>query len=222
MQTRIAGYDLARALALFGLVVANVSHNVDVHIYLLDTLRGGATITFLILGGVGISLLKQRHKRTNDAHRSADSRKRLIKRAAALLVVGIWCNVIWHDNFLCFYGICIAIGALLLTVSNRWLWPLAFIFVSIWTVFTFWIFDRYKIINEIIRNLEALWDSNPWTVEGMVFRLYVSRFHWIFYWTAFLLIGMRFGRQEVPSPKCERLCSSVESPLPWFHVLRGY
>ena len=207
MNRRIAGYDFARCLALFGLVVANFRGNVE-HVdldLLYDLIRGGAIVAFLGLGGVGISLLKQQDQRTNDAYRSADSRKRLIKRAASLLVVGICCNVIWHDNFLCFYSICIAIGVLLLTVSNRWLWPLAFIFVSIWAAFQFLIFDHYKIINEIIRNWEALWDSNPWTVEGMIFRLYVSRFHWIFYWTAFLLIGMRLGRQAVPSPNVRKV-----------------
>ena len=206
MSTRIAGYDFARSLVLFGLAISNFSHSVDhAGVYLLyDLIRGGAIVAFLGLGGVGISLLKQQDQRTNDAHRSADSRKRLIKRAASLLVVGICCNVIWHDNFLCFYSICIALGALLLTVSNRWLWPLAFIFISIWAAFLFLIVDHYKIINEIIRNLEALWNSDPWTVEGMVFRLYVSRFHWIFYWTAFLLIGMCLGRQEVPSPNVRK------------------
>ena len=226
MQTRIAGYDLARCLALFGLVIANFRGNVE-HVeldLLYDLIRGGAIVAFLGLGGVGISLLKQRDKRANDAHRSADSRKRLIKRAASLLVVGICCNVIWHDNFLCFYSICIAIGALLLTVSNRWLWALAFIFVSIWTVFLFLIFDHFEIINEIIRNLEALWDSDPWTVEGMIFRLYVSRFHWIFYWAAFLLIGIRLGRQEVPSPNVRKvmffggIAVALVSCTPWLLI----
>ena len=72
MQTRVAGYDLARCLALFGLVGANFSTNVeDTGSYLLYTLIQGAVITtFLVLGGVGISLLKQRDQRTNDAHRS--------------------------------------------------------------------------------------------------------------------------------------------------------
>ena len=226
MQSRIAGYDLARCLALFGLVVANFRGNVE-HVeldLLYDLIRGGAMVAFLGLGGVGISLLKQRAEKTNDAHRSADSRKRLIKRAASLLIVGICCNVIWHDNFLCFYSICIAIGVLLLTVSNRWLWSLAFIFFSIWVAFTFLIFDHYKIIHEIIRNLEALWDSDPWTGEGMVFRLYVSRFHWIFYWTAFLLIGIRLGRQEVPSPNVRKvmffggIAVALISCAPWLLI----
>ena len=195
MNTRIAGYDFARSLALFGLVSANFSHSVD-HIdpYWLHThIQEGAFATFLVLGGIGVSLLTQRARITNAAHRSTDSRKRLIKRAAALLVVGICCNLIWQTNFLCRYSICIAIGALLLTVSNRWLWALAFIFGLIWAAFTFWIFDYY----EIFRNWETLQDSDPWTVGGMVFRLRVNGFHFIFFWTALLLIGMWLGRQDI-------------------------
>ena len=54
MHTRIAGYDFDRSLALFGLVLANFSHG---DFYLLDTLiQGGTVATFLVLGGVGVSL----------------------------------------------------------------------------------------------------------------------------------------------------------------------
>ena len=195
MNRRIAGYDFARSLAVFGLVVANFSESVDhIDFYLLDTLiQGGAIVAFLGLGGVGISLLKQRDQRTSDAHKSADSRKQLIKRAASLLVVGICCDLIWHTNFLCHYSICIAIGALLLTASNRWLWSLAFVFVAIFVVFIFLIFDYY----EIFRDWEARLDSDPWTVEGMVFRLHLNGFHLIFFWLAFLLIGVWLGRRNV-------------------------
>ena len=202
MNTRIAGYDLARSLALFGLVVANFSGDVEhADFYWLHSFIQERTIaTFLVLGGVGISLLKQRDQRTNDAHRSADSRKRLIKRAASLLVVGICCNLIWQTRFLCFYSICIIIGALLLTASNRWLWSLAFVFVVTSVIFIFLIFNYY----EVIQNWQTLRDSNFWTVEGMVFRLYLNGFHSIFYWTVFLLIGMWLGRQEVHYPRVRR------------------
>ena len=192
MNRRIAGYDFARSLAVFGLVVANFSGHDDFH-RLHTFTQAGAIATFLVLGGIGISLLKQRNQSTNAAHTSADSRKRLIKRAAFLLVIGICCNLIWQANFLCFYSICIAIGALLLTVSNRWLWSLAFVFVAIFVTFIFLIFDYY----EIFRDWEARLDSDPWTVEGMVFRLHLNGFHLIFFWMAFLLIGMWLGRRNV-------------------------
>ena len=225
MQTRIAGYDFARCLALFGLVVANFRGDVE-HVdldLLYDLIHGGATATFLVLGGIGISLLKQRNQRTNDAHRSADSRKRLIRRAASVLVVGICCSLIWHTNFLCRYSVCIAIGALLLTVSNRWLWSLAFIFVLIWAVFTFWILDYY----EIFGNLGKLHDSAPWTMEGMVFRVYLNGFHFIFFWAAFLLIGMWLGRWKVHYLQVRRgvffggiAVALVSAYIPWL-LIRG-
>ena len=209
MNTRIAGYDFARSLAVFGLVVANFSAGVEKAGFGLDRLiqtrlhslmQGGSVATFLVLGGVGISLLAQRVRITNDAPGIADNRKRLIKRAASLLVVGICCNLIWQTRFLCFYSICIIIGALLLTASNRWLWSLAFVFVVTSVIFIFLIFNYY----EVIQNWQTLRDSNFWTVEGMVFRLYLNGFRSIFYWTVFLLIGMWLGRQEVHYPRVRR------------------
>ena len=203
MNTRIAGYDLARSLAVFGLVAVNFSGDVEhADFYWLHSFIQERTIaTFLVLGGVGISLLKQRDQRTNDAHRSADSRKRLVRRAAFLLVVGICCNLIWHTNFLCRYSICIAIGALLLTVSNRWLWSLAFVFIAIWAVFVFLVSD-YKVGWDW--SWKTLWEGDLWTVDGMLRFLIFSRPHIVFPWAAFLLIGMWLGRKDVQNPKTRR------------------
>ena len=199
MSARIAGYDFARSFAVFGLVVANFSHSVDhSDFYLLhDFIQAGTTITFLILGGVGISLLERQNKRTNDAHRSADSRKRLISRAAFLLVIGICCYSILRDNCLCFFSICLAIGAMLLRVSDRWLWVFAFIFALIWGAFTFLIFGYYEIIEEFSRYWDTFRDDNPWTAEGLIFRIFLYKFHLLFSWAGFLLIGMWLGRKEV-------------------------
>ena len=217
MNRRIAGYDFARCLALFGLVVANFGHSIDwAHTFIQE----GAIATFLVLGGVGISLLKRRDQKTNDAHRSADSRKRLIRRAASLLVVGICCNLIWQTNFLCRYSICIAIGAILLTASNRWLWSLTFVFIAIFVVSMFLIFDY----SEIFRNWETWSDTDPWTAEGIVTCLHVNGFHMIFSLTAFLLIGMWLGRQEVPAPNVRKtlffggIAVSLVACAPWLLI----
>ena len=206
MNRRIAGYDFARSLALFGLVVVNFSHDVDhTDFYLLHTLiQGGATATFLLLGGIGVSLLSQRSRITSDVHGFTHSRKRLIRRAAFLLVVGICCSSIWQANFLCFFSICIAAGALLLTVSNRWLWLFVFIFALIWVALAFLMFNYFEIIDEFSRYWEAFQEGDLWTVEGLVFRVYLSGFHFIFSWVAFLLIGMGLGRQDVHFRKLRR------------------
>ena len=212
MNTRIAGYDFARSLALFGLVVANFSRDIEKADYSLyhliqsrlhSLIQGDAVTTFLVLGGVGISLLTQRVRITNDAHEIRNSQKRLIRRAASLLVVGICCNLIWHTGFLGFYSICIIIGALLLTVSNRWLWSLAFGFVAISVVFIFFVYDYFNYY-EFILNRDVLRDTNPWTVEGIIFRLYHNGLYSRFSWAVFLLIGMWLGRQAVHQPRARR------------------
>ena len=212
MNKRIAGYDFARSLALFGLVVTNLSRGVEhtdyglshfIQARLHSLIQGDPVTTFLVLGGVGISLLTQRVRITSDAHGIADNRKRLIKRAAALLVVGICCSLIWSTGFLGFYSICIVIGALLLTVSNRSLWLLAFVFVAISVVFLFFVYHYFNYY-EVILNSETFPDGDPWTVKGMVFYLYYNRFHFRFSWIVFLLIGMWLGRREVHHPKVRR------------------
>ena len=212
MDRRIAGYDLARSLALFWLVVVNFSVGVEnadlekadhglfqwqVH-HLIPV---GATTVFLVLAGIGVSLLKQRDQITKDTRESTDSRKRLIKRAAFLLATGICLNLIWQEDVLRFYGISIAIGALLLTVSNRWLWSLVFVCVAIYVVCVF-LFDCFLFHDyEIVGNLETLRNSDPWTAQGMLFRAFLNGFFFIFLWIAFLLIGMWLGRQDVRHPR---------------------
>ena len=206
MNRRIAGYDFARSFAVFGLVVVNFSGGVahaDFH-WLHTFIQSGATATFTLLAGVGVSLLTQSVRTTNGTHGIADSRKRLIKRAAFLIVVGICCNLIWYADVLHLYGISIAIGSLLIA-PNRWLWSLAFIFVLTCAAFIFFLFDYYEVVDEAIRNnWNAPSDSNPWTVKGIVFRFYLSGLHSIFKWIAFLLIGMWLGQRNVHNPETRR------------------
>ncbi len=209
MNRRIAGYDLARSLALFWLVVVNFGvgvvkadlEKVDNELFvwqLYHLMPAGATTVFFLLAGIGVSLLKQRDQITKDTRESTDSRKRLIKRAAFLLATGICLNLIWQEDVLRFYGISIAIGALLLTVSNRWLWSLVFVGIAISVVCNFL---SHYFFYEIFRNLKALQNSDPWTVQGILFRAFHNGFLFIFDWIAFLLIGMWLGRQDVRHPR---------------------
>ena len=113
MNGRIAGYDLARSLALFWLVVVNFGVGVVKDLEKVDNelfvwqlhhlMPAGATTVFLVLAGIGVSLLKQRDQITKDTRESTDSRKRLIKRAAFLLATGICLNLIWQEDVLCVF-----------------------------------------------------------------------------------------------------------------------
>ena len=205
MNTRITGYDFARSLAVFGMVTVNFNIVMGADKagdhwlrQLTGLLEGRAAATFVVLAGIGLSLLTQRARITNDAHRITDSRKQLIKRAVFLFGVGLCYTPIWPADILHFYGIYIAVGALLLTASDRWLWSLAFGFIAIFVVFIL-IFDY-----EAGWNWETLSYSGFWTAEGMVRRLFFNGFHPVFPWTAFLLIGMWLGRQDMHNPKTRR------------------
>ena len=219
MNTPIVGYDFARSLALFGLLTTVLipapvldfeADNLELHHIILGQLhsfiRGGAIKTFLLLGGVGISLRTQQFRTTDDVHRITDSRKRLIRRAALLMVVGIGCNLILPTNLLSSYGGYILIGALLLTVSNRWLWSLASacVILSFASVFLMLhgIFSR-EMFREMLESPGTHYVFGL-SIEGMIYNLFSGELLSLFYWSVFLLIGMWLGRQEVPFPRERR------------------
>ena len=212
MQTRIAGYDFARFLALFGLVVTIFIPEVKAGDFELHHLiqgqlhyfmRDGAIATFLLLGGVGLSIRTQQFRTTDDAHRITDNRKRLIRRAALLMVVGIGCNLIFVTNLLCSYGGYILIGALLLTVSNRWLWSLVPVCIIISFAFIFLMIVSLEY-SDMLQNREIYHEIHLSTVDDMIYRLAYSGLHSLFSWPVFLLIGMWIGRQDVHFPRERR------------------
>lgn len=216
MNTPIAGYDFARSLVLFGLLATVLipapildfeAGDFELHRIILGQLhsfiRGGAIETFLLLAGVGLSLRTQQSRTTDDAHRITDSRKRLIRRAALLMVVGIGCNRLFVTNLLSSYGGYILFGAMLLTVSNRWLWSLASacVIISFASVFLV-LHDMYSL-----EMLEESWGTPyvfGFSVGGMIYNLLSFELYSLFYWSVFLLMGMWLGRQEVPFPRERR------------------
>ena len=66
MKKRVIGYDLARALAIFGMVIVNFKivmgaeqNGPEWLVGLVGLLDGRAAATFVVLAGAGISLLSQ-------------------------------------------------------------------------------------------------------------------------------------------------------------------
>jgi len=197
-STRIQGYDLARALAIFGMVLVNFKivmgasdNGPDWLIWLEGLLEGRAAATFVILAGVGLSLISRRARLEGDPENIARNRKTLLKRALFLFVVGLLYTPLWPADILHFYGIYIAIGAFLLTASDRKLcgWAISFslIFLGLFLIF----------------NYETDWDWNTlaytdfWTFQGMIRHLFFNGFHPVFPWAVFLFVGMWLGRQDI-------------------------
>ena len=150
----------------------------------MGLLKGRAAATFVILAGVGLSLLSRRARLANDEEGIAKNRITLLKRALFLFVVGLLYTPIWPADILDFHGIYIAIGAFLLAASERRLWTLAFTFMAVFVVLMP-LFDY-----EQGWNWETLAYTGFWTPSGMIRHLFVNGFHPVFPWAAFLLVGM--------------------------------
>jgi uncharacterized protein len=198
MPERIEGYDLARALAYFGMVFVNfriaIAQDADASRWLpwlVMRLDGRASATFVVIAGVGLSLASRRARESGDRDALATVRRGLLRRAAILFVIGLLYWPIWPADILHFYGCYIAVGAMLLGVPDSRLWTLAG-----WLVLAFvWL---------LILGLdyEDGWDFSTltyhgfWTPRGFVRNLLYNGFHPVIPWLAFLLLGMWLGRRE--------------------------
>lgn len=197
MRNRIQGYDLARAFAIFGMVIVNfkiVMNATTGSHYLLGVaslLEGRAAAIFVILAGVGVSLLTKKARESNNQIQINSHRKSLLKRSLLLIVIGLAYSPIWPADILHFYGFYIIIGAILLTASNRTLLTFSGLFI-VGFVFLLGLFDYESGWNW--KTYEYL---DFWSIEGMVRHMFYNGFHPVFPWAAFLLIGMWLGRQNV-------------------------
>jgi uncharacterized membrane protein YeiB len=158
---------------------------------IVGALEGRAAALFVVLAGVGLSLMSATARRSGTATELSLVRRRLWKRSVLLVVVGLAYSPIWPADILHFYGFYIALGACLLAAKDRHLLVAAGGFVVGFLVLLF------------VWDYEQGWDfatmsyTDFWSPGGMVRHIFFNGFHPVVPWTAFLLLGMWLGRQDV-------------------------
>lgn len=194
-KQRIEGYDLARALAVFGMVIVNfktVMHtgadNDAGWLALFNLLDGRASAIFVVLAGVGISLLSQRARLAGDPALLRQARHGVLRRAALLFVIGLAYVGIWPADILHYYGVYLAVGALLLAWPTRALCWLAGAVAAAFAVL-FCFFDYTTAWQ-----WATLSYADFWTWQGFLRNLLFNGFHPVLPWVAFLIAGMALGR----------------------------
>ena len=197
-KQRIIGYDLARALAVFGMVLVNfrivMAADQKEPLWLtksIGLIEGRASALFVILAGIGISLLSQKARNARDEAGLALDRATLLKRSAFLFVVGLLYTPVWPADILHFYGVYIALAAYLLFLPSRWLVTTAAVFVLAFPLLCL------GLDYEKEWNWETLHYSGLWTASGMIRHLFFNGFHPVVPWLAFLLMGMVIGRLDL-------------------------
>ena len=77
--------------------------------------------TFVIVAGMGITLLTRRSRASGDRAAISADRWKLTRRGVLLFVFGYFFDWVWSGTILFYYGAFFMVGVLLFTLRSRWL-----------------------------------------------------------------------------------------------------
>lgn len=196
---RLEGLDLARFLALVGMVVVNFKIAMGVPdqstgwaVALGGGLEGRAAATFVVLAGIGLGLAYLRH-----AGRSLVAVT--LKRAAFLMVIGLLNSLIFEADILHYYAVYFALGVFCLPLSRRWLAALITALIIGFLVLVF------ALDYDAGWNWQTLTYSGFWTPEGFVRNLLFNGWHPVIPWLAFLIFGVLLAKSELSKPRTQHV-----------------
>jgi uncharacterized membrane protein YeiB len=197
MQQRVIGYDLARALALFGMVIVNfkVAMSAETgHPFLMNfsmLLEGRASALFVMLAGIGISFLTAKARNCVDNTLVLKTRISVAKRGLLLVVIGLIFTPIWEADILHFYGFYFLLAAAIFMFQEK-----SLLWISIIIMLTF---PALMLLFDFEQNWDwaTLTYKNFWSLDGMIRHIFFNGFHPVFPWAAFMTFGMWLGRQDL-------------------------
>lgn len=192
MKKRIIGVDVARALAVFGMVIVNFKlvlggHGSSWLRGLVGILEGKAAATFVVLAGIGIGLITR--SAFEDQAKMKGLRIRMIKRATILFICGLSYIVIWPADILHFYGVYMIITLFFINKSDSQI-ILGVVGITLAFPLLLLTFDY-----EQGWDFKAMEYQGFWTFNGFIRNLFYNGFHPVIPWTAFMLYGLWLGRQ---------------------------
>lgn len=211
---RVPGLDVARALAILGMVIVNfqlvIASAATEPAWLrvaVTSIQGRAAATFVVLAGVGASLMARGARASGDPDMRRRVRSALVRRALFLGVLGTAFLVIWPADILHFYGAWMLVGAGLLFVSSPVIAGVALAVVAASAT--------YLLVGDFF----AHWNLATLEYEGL-FRparflenLVLNGFHPVLPWLALYLGGMLLGRLDLTSASVRRRLLWTATPL---------
>jgi uncharacterized protein len=199
---RVVGYDVARSLAILGMIVVHfclvAAKDLERPRWMavvFEFLDGRAAATFVVLAGVGITMMSRRAVASGDAVQIADVRRRLFRRGLFLLAIGFINLTIWQGDILRVYGVSLLLAARLLRASARTLLLLAVAFAAVFVLLMFVVdFDKNW-------DWKTLTYHDLWTPSGVIRNLFYDGFRSVFPWTGLMLYGMWLGRLNLTTAR---------------------
>jgi uncharacterized membrane protein YeiB len=206
MKTRIIGFDLARAYAIFGMFIVNFNTVFGSHTNhsglsgFLNLFNGNSSTLFVMLAGMGVSLMTNRNDYTADERKSIKSI--ITKRSWFLFFLGLAFYIWWPADILHFYGGYMHIAVLLIFFPKKY-----FLYTAAAAIIIFHLL-LLAIPYETGWNFETLMYHDFWTLKGFLRNTFYNGWNSIFPWMAFFLVGMYLGRlnwNESKTPKMAML-----------------
>ena len=192
MKNRIIGFDLARAYAIFGMFIVNFNTVFGSHTNhnglsgFLNLFNGNSSTLFVILAGMGISLMTNRNDYTQEERKNIKST--IAKRSWFLFVLGVAFYLWWPADILHFYGGYMHIAALLIFFPKKY-----FLYAAAAAIIIFHVLLAI-IPYDTGWDFETLIYNDFWTLKGFLRNTFYNGWNSIFPWIAYFLIGMYLGR----------------------------
>lgn len=200
MTNRIVGIDVARALAIMGMIIVNFKiafgdNGNEIYKLFASVFEGKAAATFVVLAGVGIAFMSNNAINSNDKTKLKNTRIRIAKRAIFLFVIGLLYTPIWIADILHFYGIYMLITLLLISSSRKLIFNFGLLLILVYPLLMLlWNYDTGW-------NFETFVYLDLWSVSGFFRNLFYNGFHPVIPWTAFMLLGLWFGKQDLSNER---------------------
>lgn len=198
---RLAALDVVRGLALIGVVAMNyvgalVRPGIDRGFWgrVFDPYTGPLSTrfaaTFVLVAGIGVTLLTERARRSDDPDEIRRARLRLARRGLLLYLVGYVLDFTWPGTILFYYGAYFLLATVLFRLATRWLVAIglgAGVIASSVATWAAWKRDRFEPVTWLgFDRIES--------IQDLVVRTFLDYTHPIFPWIAFLCAGMIVGR----------------------------
>ena len=195
---RLPGLDLARYLALAGMVLVNFRLAMAVPAEgggLLSRwfhlLEGKASATFVTLAGLGLALATQRQG-------AWAASVQTWRRAAVLALLGLLNLTLFPADILHYYAVYFALAVLWLRAST----PALLASIALLAALSFWALLRWDYSQGW--NWQTLEYSDLWQWRGGLRNLLFNGFHPLLPWLGFFLLGMLLARLPLAQPSMQR------------------
>lgn len=197
--------DVARAVAMIGVVIFNYHAGLNgttawdpVYPSQWERLFNPGTgvlttrfaAVFVMVAGVGVSLLTRTSRTSNDPMHLRQDRMRLLRRGMLLYSFGYVLQWIWPGTILFYYGAFFIFAALIFSVSTQRILAIGCVSAIAAAAIAWW-----RIEQSFDGNLTAWLD--PASVDSprnLMIRTFVSYTHPLFPWLLFFTVGIVLGR----------------------------